>query len=188
MGCGTDGRTDGVKLIYSQQLCCAWGYNDDLVYWYMHVSPSLLSWIMDEIKDKIDRVLEFFPDENTDSNLVTLFSSHPSATYMRQWTGSSLVQVMPCHLLSANPIPKPMLACCQLDSWKQISVKYELEFYQFHSWKCIWKCCLRNGGHFDQRGMKLIQKGLVTPTCICGVGQHGFRNWGLSQYRDVLPV
>ena len=50
-------------------------------------------------------------------------SYQPSAAYMRQWTGSELVQVMDCRLLlfSAKLLPEPMLACCQLDSWKQLS-------------------------------------------------------------------
>ena len=48
---------------------------------------------------------------------------------------------------------EPKLAYCQLDSWEQISVKFESEFYHFHSRKLIWKCCLPKwwpfcpGGH-----------------------------------------
>ena len=49
---------------------------------------------------------------------------------------------MACRLFSAKPLPEPMLAYCQLDSWEQISVKFQSEFYHFHSRKCIWKCCL----------------------------------------------
>ena len=66
-------------------------------------------------------------------------SSSPSAAYMCQWTGSSLAQVMACHLFSAKPLPEPMLVYCQLDSWEQVSLKFESEFYHFHSRKCIWK-------------------------------------------------
>ena len=33
-------------------------------------------------------------------------------------------------------------AYCQLDSWEQISVKFESEFHHFHSRKCIWNCRL----------------------------------------------
>ena len=43
-----------------------------------------------------------------------IISSPPTAAYMRQWTGSALVQVMACHLFGPKPLPKPMLACCQL--------------------------------------------------------------------------
>ena len=61
---------------------------------------------------------------------------------MRQWTGSSLFQVMACRLFGAKPLPEPMLIYCQLDSREQVSVKFESEFYHFHSRKCIWKCRL----------------------------------------------
>ena len=71
--------------------------------------------------------------------LVFLNSSSSSATYM--WTGSSLVQVMTCLLFGAKPLPGPMLAYCQLESWELISVKFESEFCHFHSRKCLWKCC-----------------------------------------------
>ena len=52
---------------------------------------------------------------------VSIFRSHlmpssyaslthfPSAAYMRQWTGSALVQVMACRLFGAKPLPEPML-------------------------------------------------------------------------------
>ena len=61
---------------------------------------------------------------------------------MHQWTGPALVQVMAYRLFSTKPLSKPMLPYCQLGSWEQISVKFELEFYHFHSRKWIWKCCL----------------------------------------------
>ena len=40
---------------------------------------------------------------------------------------------MVCRLFGDKPLPEPMLAYCQMDSWEQISVKFELEFYHFHS-------------------------------------------------------
>ena len=39
-------------------------------------------------------------------------------------------------------LPEAMLACCQLDSRELISVKFESEFYHYHSRKCNSKCCL----------------------------------------------
>ena len=69
-------------------------------------------------------------------------SSPPSATYMCQWTGPSLAHVMACRLFGATPLPEPRLTYCQLDSWEQISVKFESELYHFHWRKCIWKCRL----------------------------------------------
>ena len=38
-----------------------------------------------------------------------------SAAYMRQWTGSALVQIMACRLFGAKPISEPMLGYCQFD-------------------------------------------------------------------------
>ena len=58
---------------------------------------------------------------------------------MRQWTGSSLVQLMACRLFGTKPLPEPVLFYCQLESWQQVSVKFESKFYHFHSRKCIWK-------------------------------------------------
>ena len=37
----------------------------------------------------------------------TFHSSPPSAAYMRQWTVSTLVQVIACRLFSAKPLPEP---------------------------------------------------------------------------------
>ena len=54
--------------------------------------------------------------------------------WFRQW-------LVAC-LFGAKPLPEPMLAYCQLDSWEQISVKFESEFCHIHSRKLIWKCCL----------------------------------------------
>ena len=39
---------------------------------------------------------------------------------------------MACHLLGAKQLPEPMLMYGQLDSWEEISVKLEGEFYHFH--------------------------------------------------------
>ena len=44
-----------------------------------------------------------------------LYSSAPSAAYMRQWIGSALVQLMACRRLGAKPLSKPVLGYCFLD-------------------------------------------------------------------------
>ena len=80
----------------------------------------------------------------------SLNSSSPSSTYMRQWTGAALVQVMACRLFGTKPLPEPMLTYCQLDPWEQNSLKFELKYETVHSQKCIWNCHLHNGGHFAQ--------------------------------------
>ena len=36
-------------------------------------------------------------------------STPPSATYMRQWIGSALVQIMACHLFGAKPLSEGVL-------------------------------------------------------------------------------
>ena len=65
--------------------------------------------------------------------LSELSSSSLSAAYMRQWTGSSLVQVMACRLLGAKPFPEPMLGIVNLTPGIWIGIP------SFHSTKCIWK-------------------------------------------------
>ena len=78
-------------------------------------------------------------------------------TELGQWTRSALVQVMACRLFCTKPLPEPMLAFCQLDSWEQISVKFESEFYHFHSRKCIWKCCLPEWQPFCPGGDEFLE-------------------------------
>ena len=109
-------------------------------------------------------------------------SSTPSVAYMRQWTGLSLVHVMACRLFGAKPLPEPMLDYCQLDSWEQVSVKFEFEFYHCHSRKCIWKCSLPKWRPFcpggdelsHYKGCVLKEVGLNVPNemtniyvCVC---------------------
>ena len=77
-------------------------------------------------------------------------SSPPKAAYMRQSTRSALFRVMACRLFGTKPLPEPILAYCQSDTWEQISVKFQSEFYHFHSRKCILSCRLENGSHFVQ--------------------------------------
>ena len=60
-----------------------------------------------------------------------------------------------CRLFGTKPLPKPVLTYCQLDSWKRISVKFESEFYHFHSRKCIWKCHLPERRPFCSGGDEL---------------------------------
>ena len=83
-------------------------------------------------------------------------SSPQSAAYMRQWTGSALVQIMTCRLFGAKPLPEPMLLYCQLDPYEQTSVKFQSRYKTFHSQKCIWKCRLRKWWPFCPGGDDLI--------------------------------
>ena len=48
-----------------------------------------------------------------------LIKAEPGDTYMCNWTGSSLVHIMACHLFGAKPLPEPIMTSCQLDPWQQ---------------------------------------------------------------------
>ena len=39
---------------------------------------------------------------------------------------------MACRLFGAKPLPEPMLAYCQMDTWEQISMEFESKFYHFY--------------------------------------------------------
>ena len=79
---------------------------------YIHIIPTAI----------YAHIFEYNPNNNHSwsvwKNLrcSPLFnSSPPSTAWMRQWTGSALVQIMACRLIGAKPLAKPMLTYCQLD-------------------------------------------------------------------------
>ena len=76
-----------------------------------------------------------------------LYSDHNRVTHICV-SNLSMLQIMACHLYNTEPLSEPMLPYCQLDPKEHILVKFHLKFNSFHSRKCIWKCCLWNGGHF----------------------------------------
>ena len=83
----------------------SWSHNRDNAYIYFRR----------KIYYQINRY-NIKPPKDLNHNLIHFISSSPaSAAYMRQWTGSSLVQVMACRLLDAKPIPEPMLTYRKLD-------------------------------------------------------------------------
>ena len=61
-------------------------------------------------------------------------NSYPSsATYMLQWIGSALVQVMACRLFGVKPLPELMLTYCHLSPKGQtvkLESKYTIFIYQ----------------------------------------------------------
>ena len=85
--------------------------------------------------------------------LLPLTHLPPSATYMRQWPGSALVQIMACRLFGAKPLPQPVLTYQQLDPYEPISLKFKSQFKHYYSRKCIRRCRLRNGSYFVQEDM-----------------------------------
>ena len=107
---------------------------------------------------------------------------------MRHWIRSALVQIMACHLFRAKPLSKPMLPYRQLDSWEQISVIFESEFYHFHSQKCFWNCRLPIWWPFCPGGDEL------SPICSSFhvSVSHPYGSWHPNRqadnYRDQLFV
>ena len=91
------------------------------------------------------------PNFSSDEYFLTSVTHLPDA-YIRQWTGSSLVQVMACRLFGAKPLPETLLAYSQLDPPGHISMKLELEFYHFIKKTCNWKCCVPKWQPFCPRG------------------------------------
>ena len=57
--------------------------------------------------------------------LTSFNSLRPGDSYVRHWTGSSLLQVMACRLFGAQPLPEVMLSYCQLDPKEQTSMKFK---------------------------------------------------------------
>ena len=60
---------------------------------------------------------------------------------------------MDCHLLGAKPLPEPMLGYSQLDSWEQILVQFESEFYHFIQETPFENVVCQNGGRLVQGEM-----------------------------------
>ena len=85
---------------------------------------------------------------------------------------------MACRLCGAKPLSEPMLDNYELDPYEQTSVKSLSKFYHFRSRKCVWKCRLRNGGHFVSASMcSTFYRSLVTlrapwdiQMCLCASG------------------
>ena len=79
-------------------------------------------------------------------------SSPPSAAYMRQWTGSSLIQVMACRLFGAKSLPEAMLVYCQLDSWDIFQWNMNRNSIIYIQENAIENVVCQNGSHFVKGG------------------------------------
>ena len=64
------------------------------------------------------------PRKNEEIRVRPRYLISYSASYMRQWIGSALVQIMACRLSGAKPLSSPVLGYCQLDPGEQTSVKF----------------------------------------------------------------
>ena len=82
--------------------------NDGRVYYWIYVSPGLY-----ELTIQLETDYHEIKAERVQKILFNSFP--PSAAYMRQRIGSSLVQIMACHLFGTKPLSKPKLGYCQLD-------------------------------------------------------------------------
>ena len=69
-------------------------------------SPPTNLNLFNGLNECINEMLQWKKKLTTQHNLIL--------TYMRQRTGSALVQVMACRLLGAKPLPEPMPTYCQL--------------------------------------------------------------------------
>ena len=63
-----------------------------------------------------------------------------------------------CLLFGAKSLSELMLEYCQLDNCEQNSVKFESIWKCFHSWKCIWKYGMHNGGYLVQGEMSVTNR------------------------------
>ena len=80
-------------------------------------------------------VYSFLIVKNHDAKYLN--SLKPGDTFMHQWTGSSLVQVMACHLCTASRLPELMLMWCQLDAWKQNFREIWIKIYMVFFFKSV---------------------------------------------------
>ena len=67
---------------------------------------------------------------------------------MRQWIGSTSVQIMACSLYASSHY---INQCWVIVNWtlrNKLQWNFDQKYEIFHSRKCIWKYRLQNGGHF----------------------------------------
>ena len=105
----------------------------------------------------------------------------PSAAYMRQWIGPTLVPIMACRLFGPKPLYKPVLGLyCQLDPLEQTSAKFQSKNKIFHSRKCRRKHRLWNCGHFVQAGGWFKGSGHSPPSVSVRLAHMYLWGWGHS--------
>ena len=123
------------------------------IYIYIYISKSSI-WPMSKCG-----IFQTVADVKMYRKFCHLNSYRPNASYIRQRSGTALVQVMACRLIGL--LSASMLAYCQLNSWEKISVKLESELYHFQSRKFIWKCRLPNWRLFCPGGDELKESTVV---------------------------
>ena len=72
------------------------------------------------------------------------------------------------HYENYSPKMVPIAKLWGPGSWTKTSVKFKSKFKHFHSRKCVWKCRLRNAGHFVSAPMCIKAWTFVwLPQCQC---------------------
>ena len=112
--------------------------------------PLKIKWLKkcagDVIMSSMILCLKIQCDQKCTRKYAYINSSPPSAAiYMRQWTGSTLVQVMACSA------PSHYLNQCCLIVNRPLGTNFReiwIKIYNFSFTKCTSKCRLGNGGHF----------------------------------------
>ena len=94
------------------------------------------------------------------SSSITPLYSCPA--YMHQWTRSSLVQIMACHLFGAKPLPQTTLTYCQLAPWEQSEILINIQKPLIHENAFENVICEMTAILFKER--------LVN--CVCHLYQH----------------
>ena len=90
--------------------------------------------------------------------------------------------------IGVKPLSKPMLGYCKLDLRNKL--KWNFKENTFHSWKCIWKYRLWNGGYFVQGEMSELSH---TPHCFEGMWimyiiAHGQFKFGIGFNHGMLGL
>ena len=89
-----------------------WKYNTN-IYTYISIDTKE-QWFTHE-KSIIFYITNISSQWQVCSPGICFNPSPPRATYIRQGTGSALIQIMACRLFWAKPLSQPMLVYCQLD-------------------------------------------------------------------------
>ena len=93
------------------------------------------------------------------SELFSLTHSPPSATFMRHWIRSALVQVMACRLFGTKPLSKSIEPNWNKPQWN-FNQNKKISFTKMHL-----KYCPQNGGHFVQGRDGLVYRCPSTRQC-----------------------
>ena len=109
--------------------------------------------------------------------------------YKHQWTGPSLIQVIPCHMCSTKPMPEPVVNYCQLHHQGETLKTFEQnQNVNIYITKCIWI------GHL-QKCWPFCSDFILCDVIMVWTEHHHLyllrrhSTWALIQYKHVvLPI